>query len=75
MSRSNYPDEYELERQHELNRRLEIAAEQEPAWMHYRPRNRFLGPNRPGPRRRYFSRQMLRPVYVEPAEQTEDAAA
>ena len=32
------PDEYDLEQQHELARRLEIAAEQEPG--HYRPRNR-----------------------------------
>jgi hypothetical protein len=73
MTRSSYPDEYELERQHELNRRLEIAAEQEPACLHYRPRNRFLGPNRPGPRHRYFSRLTFRPVHVESVEQTEDA--
>ena len=32
------PDEYDLEQQHELARRLEIAAEQEPG--HYRPRTR-----------------------------------
>ena len=35
---SHRPDEYDLEKQHELSRRLEIAAEQEPG--HYRPRNR-----------------------------------
>ena len=56
MTRDRYrPDEDELERQHEINRRLEIAAEQEPPSMPYRP-------HRPKPRRRrYFSGVMFRP--------------
>ena len=63
MSRNRYqPDDYDLEQQHEFNRRLEIAAEQEPAWVHYRPRNSILGRNRPSRRRRYFSGLMFRPV-------------
>jgi hypothetical protein len=61
-----YPDDYDLEQQHELARRLEIAREQEPWWMHRRPRNRFVGRNRPGPERRYFSRLMFKPILVEP---------
>ncbi len=59
---SRFIDEYELERQHEFNRRLEIEAEQEPWWMHHRPRNRYLGRNRPGSERRYFSRLMFKPI-------------
>jgi hypothetical protein len=77
MSRNRYqPDDHDL-KQHEFNRRLEIAAEQEPAWAHYRPRNRFLGANRPGRRHRYFSGLMFRPVQheAEHLEQADDVAA
>jgi len=68
MSRSRHtPDDYDLERQHELNRRLEIAAEQEPVWAHYRPRH-------PKPRRpRYFSGVMFRPISPSEAVATPTA--
>lgn len=47
------PDEYDLERSHELERRLDRDAEREP----YRTRSR--GPRR---RMRYFSGLMFRPI-------------
>jgi hypothetical protein len=62
MSRGYVPDEYDLERQHEIERRLDMAREQEPEGMHQPHRNRFLARNRPGPERRYFSRLMWRPT-------------
>jgi hypothetical protein len=52
MSRGYVPDEYDLEQQHEIERRLEIRREQEPEWMHRPRRNRFRGRNRPGLERR-----------------------
>ena len=55
-------DEYDLEQQHERQRREDIAREQEPAWAHYPRRNRFIGRNRPGPERRHFARAMFRPI-------------
>lgn len=73
MTRSPYrPDEYDLEQQHELNRRMEIAAEQEPAWAHYGSRNRFVRRNRPGPEPRYFSGLMFRPIPPAEAVANED---
>lgn len=45
------PDEYDLERSRELERRLDRDAEREP--YRHRPR---------GPRPRYFSGLMFRPV-------------
>lgn len=75
MSRDRYLDDNYLQEQHELNRRLEIEAEQEPWWMYRKPRNRYLGPNRPGPERRYFSRLMFRPIRTEDQEVTLDEAA
>ena len=62
MSRGYVPDEYDLERQHEIERRLEIGREQEPDSMHRPGRNRFLGSNRPRRQRRYFSALILQPV-------------
>jgi hypothetical protein len=74
MTSNRFPDEDELEQQHERERRLEIAREQEPIWVHYRSRNRFLGPNRPGPERRYFSRIAFRPVDAPAVTGAEEAA-
>lgn len=62
MSRGYVLDEYDLERQHEIERRLEIGREQEPAWMHRPRRDRFLGSSRPQRQRRYFSALMFQPV-------------
>ncbi len=65
MNRSRYQTDEYVEREDELNRRLEIAAEQEPAWAHYQPRNPICRP-----RRRYFSGMMFRPV-AQPVDETE----
>ena len=66
MSRSSYqPDDYDLQLSHELQRRREIQEEQEPCWMHYRPRRK----KRP---LRYFSGQMFRPA---PAAEPEPVVA
>ena len=48
-------DDYELERSHDLERRLDRNEEQEPYWRHDRPRSTKRRP-------RYFSRLMFRPV-------------
>jgi hypothetical protein len=71
MTHSYYSDDYE-QQQYERERRREIEAEQEPAWIHYRPRNRFLGRNRPGPERRYFSRLMFKPILADSADATSE---
>ena len=56
MSRYSYqPDEYDLERSHELERQLNRDEEREPRWMHRPPRRTIRQP-------RYFSGLMFRPV-------------
>ena len=56
MRRNSYQSEdYDLQLSHEYQRRLEIQEEQEPRWMHYRPRPKKRRP-------RYFSGLMFRPA-------------
>jgi hypothetical protein len=62
------PDEYDLERWHEVERQLERDEEREPYSIH--------PPRRPrGRRPRYFSGLLFRPVQNEAQEVADDAAA
>ncbi len=73
---TRYDDDQYVQEQFEINRRLEIEAEQEPAWMHRKRRNRYLGRNGPGPERRYFSRLMFRPLPpISPPDDVAEADA
>jgi hypothetical protein len=66
MSRSSYePDDYDLEQQHEFNRRLEIATEQEPSLVQRGFRAPYRRARRPRRRPRYSFGLPLRPVRVE----------